>query len=171
MLYPIEQYIPQGDSQLISSSLLWEYDLTDFDWDKSKCIVVERVIERGRPEDYRGAINRYGGIENFREIIKAVRHLSPKDIAFVCFFFKLNKEELLCYRRQQLRGERDTPKSETRGGCTLLLLVRLLGGFLARFAPRFNSRTRRGCDTDAYAHAVTARSFNSRTTANVAKSF
>lgn len=108
MLYPIEQYIPQGDSQLISSSLLWEYDLTDFDWDKSKCIVVERVIERGRPEDYRGAINRYGGIENFREIIKAVRHLSPKDIAFVCFFFKLNKEELLCYRRQQLRGERDT---------------------------------------------------------------
>lgn len=122
MLYPIEQYIPHGDSQLISSSLLWEYDLTDFDWDKSKCIVVERVIERGRPEDYRGAINRYGGIENFREIIKAVRHLSPKDIAFVCFFFKLNKEELLCYRRQQLRGERDTPKSETRGGCTLLLL-------------------------------------------------
>ena len=116
MLYPIEQYIPHGDSQLISSSLLWEYDLTDFDWDKSKCIVVERVIERGRPEDYRGAINRYGGIENFREIIKAVRHLSPKDIAVVCFFFKLNKEELLCYRRQQLRGERDTPKSETRGG-------------------------------------------------------
>ena len=69
MLYPIEQYIPQGDSQLISSSLLWEYDLTDFDWDKSKCIVVERVIERGRPEDYRGAINRYGGIENFRAIM------------------------------------------------------------------------------------------------------
>lgn len=116
MLYPIEQYIPQGDSQLISSSLLWEYDLTDFDWDKSKCIVVERIIERGRLEDYRGAINRYGGIENFREIIKAVRHLSPKDIAFACFFFKLNKEELLCYRRQQLRGERDTLKSETRGG-------------------------------------------------------
>lgn len=106
MHYPIEQYIPHDDSQAISPSLLWEYDLTNFDWDKSKCIVVERIIERGRPEDYRGAINRYGGIENFREIIKTVRHLSQKDIAFVCSFFKLNKEELLCYRRQQLRSER-----------------------------------------------------------------
>ena len=106
MHYPIEQYIPHDDGQAISPSLLWEYDLTNFDWNKSKSIVVERIIERGRPEDYRGAINRYGGIENFREIIKTVRHLSQKDIAFVCTFFKLNKEELLCYRRQQLRSER-----------------------------------------------------------------
>ena len=105
MIYPIEQYIPHGDDLTISASLLWEYDLTHFDWDKSKCIVVERIIERGRPEDYRGGISRYGGIENFREIIKSVRHLSRKDIAFVCTFFKLNKEELLCYRRQQLRSE------------------------------------------------------------------
>jgi len=31
----------------ISKSLLWEYDLTNFDWDDMKTVVVQRVIERG----------------------------------------------------------------------------------------------------------------------------
>ena len=39
-----------GDSS-ISPSLLWEYDLSHFDWWKSRKIVVQRVIERGWLKD------------------------------------------------------------------------------------------------------------------------
>lgn len=57
-----------GDSS-ISPSLLWEYDLSHFDWWKSRKIVVQRVIERGGGRIF-SRINLYGGIEGFREIIK-----------------------------------------------------------------------------------------------------
>ena len=30
----------------VSPSLLWEYDLSDFDWWKSRKIVVSRILER-----------------------------------------------------------------------------------------------------------------------------
>lgn len=103
MQIPFLQYLPKSDSRSISPSLLWEYDLSSFDWERSRRLVVQRVIERGRLEDFVGAINRYGGIEAFRETIKEVPHLSDKDIAFVCTYFNLNKDELLCYRRKQSR--------------------------------------------------------------------
>lgn len=87
----------------ISKSLLWEYDLSNFDWDYMKVIVVQRVIERGWMDDFYGAINKYGGIDNIREIIKDIPVLSEKDMNFVCAIFNLKKEDLRCYTRKQLR--------------------------------------------------------------------
>lgn len=87
----------------ISKSLLWEYELSAFDWDNMRILVVQRVIERGRPEDFYAAIKRYNGLENFREIIKEIPYLSPKDISFVCAVFDLKKEDLKCCIRKQSR--------------------------------------------------------------------
>ena len=43
----------------VSPSLLWEYDLSDFDWWKSRKIVVQRIQERGWLEDYYAGFNLY----------------------------------------------------------------------------------------------------------------
>ncbi len=90
----------------ISPSLLWEYDLSNFDWWKSRKIVVQRIIERGWLSDFYAAFNMYGGVEGFREIIKEIPSLSARDLNFVCNAFNLNKEELRCYTRKQLRDQR-----------------------------------------------------------------
>jgi len=88
----------------ISKSLLWEYNMDEFDWDYMRRTVVQRVIERGWPKDYYAAIKMYGGLDNFREIIKnEVPYLSERDMNFVCVMFNLKKEELKCYTRKQLR--------------------------------------------------------------------
>lgn len=87
----------------ISTSLLWEYDLNGFDWDNMQSIVVQRVIERGWIDDFYAAIRIYGGIDNFKSIIKQIPVLSEKDTQFVCSVFNLKKEELKCYTRKQLR--------------------------------------------------------------------
>jgi len=89
----------------ISPSLLWEYDLSNFDWWKSRKIVVQRIIERGWLKDFYAAFNLYGGIEGFREIIKEIPSLSERDMNFVCKAFNLKKEELKCYTRKQLRNQ------------------------------------------------------------------
>ena len=89
----------------ISPTLLWEYDLSHFDWWKSRKIVVQRVIERGWLKDFYAAFNLYGGISGFREIIKEVPSLSPRDMNFVCVIFNLKKEELRCYTRKLSREQ------------------------------------------------------------------
>ena len=87
----------------VSPSLLWEYDLSDFDWWKSRKIVVQRILERGWLEYYYAGFNLYGGIEGFREIIKEIPFLSPRDMNFACIVFDLKKEDLKCYTRKLLR--------------------------------------------------------------------
>lgn len=89
----------------LSPTLLWEYDLTQFDWWKSRKVVVARVIERGWLKDYFAAFDLYGGMEGFRQIIKELPHLSPIDMNFVCIAFGLKKEELRCYIRKQYREQ------------------------------------------------------------------
>ena len=87
----------------INPALLWDQDISTFDWWEGRKLVVQRVIERGRPEDFCAAFNMYGGIEGFREIIKTLPYLSDKDINFVCTFFDFKKEDLKCYTRSLLR--------------------------------------------------------------------
>lgn len=86
----------------INHSLLWEYDMEVFDWQNSKTIVAQRVIELGTPEDFYAAFDLYGGIEGFRDIIKTIPYLSDIDINFVCIIFKLKREELRCCTKRQL---------------------------------------------------------------------
>lgn len=87
----------------ISNSLFWEYDLSNFNWEDMKVLVVQRVIERGWPKDFYAMIKKYGGIENIRHIIKEIPFLSDKDMNFVCMVFNLKKEELKCYTRKLSR--------------------------------------------------------------------
>jgi len=88
----------------VRHSLLWEYDLSGFDWQYMRALVVERVIERGWDEDYYALFALYGGMEGVRQIIRhEVLLLSDKDIAFVCAAFNFKKEELKCYIRKQSR--------------------------------------------------------------------
>jgi len=95
----LDKYKPGSHS--INHSLLWEYDIDNFDWHNSKSLVVQRVIELGEPEDYYAAFDLYDGIEGFREIIKTLPYLSNIDINFVCLFFNLKREELRCCTRRQ----------------------------------------------------------------------
>lgn len=91
----LDKYIPGGHR--MNTALLWEYDMEDFDWQKSKTVVAQRVVELGTPEDFYAAFDLYSGIEGFREILKTVPYLNELDQHFVCTFFNLKKEELRCY--------------------------------------------------------------------------
>lgn len=83
-------------------SLLWEYELEDFDWEAMRTVVLQRVIERGRMTDFYAALNLYG-LPGFKEGVKEIPYLNAKDIAFVCTVFGLKKRELKCYTQKQLR--------------------------------------------------------------------
>lgn len=85
----------------LRASLLWEYELNDFDWNAMRNIVLQRVVERGRINDFYAALNKYG-INEFKEGIKSIPYLNAKDLAFVCTVFGLKKRELKCYTQKRL---------------------------------------------------------------------
>jgi hypothetical protein len=84
----------------VRKTLLWEYDLDQFNWDEMRTLVVQRVVERGRMNDFYAILIRYG-LKGVQEAIKQISYLNPKDIAFVCSVFNLKKEDLKCYTKQQ----------------------------------------------------------------------
>ena len=69
----------------VSPHLLWEYDLATFDFERSRFLVIERVIERGNLQDWRTIYAAYG-----KEAILATaagsKQLSDRDKAFTKLF-------------------------------------------------------------------------------------
>ena len=89
----------------INPTLLWEYDLGSFDWQGMKNIVIQRVVERGWPNDYYAMLNLYGD-RIVRQEVNKIPYLNDKDMNCVCQMFNLKKEDLKCFKnklsRQQL---------------------------------------------------------------------
>lgn len=92
----------QHKDTVIRPSLLWEYDLNNFDWIAMRGIVVQRVLERGRMDDYYAMLNLYGW-EGVREAMRTIPYMNRKNMNFVCFVFDLKKEELRCYTMRPSR--------------------------------------------------------------------
>ena len=88
----------------LNTGLLWEYRLENFDWQKNRKTVAERVISMGRLSDWYAAFDLYGGIRGFRKIARdEVVDISPRDLNFMCHALKIKKEDTRCYKQAQLR--------------------------------------------------------------------
>ncbi len=84
----------------INPGLLWEYDMSRFDFLEMRNVVVQRVVERGWPDDWYAALNLYD--ENgMKEAIKSLPYLNDKDMHFVSILFEIPLSELKCYIRKQ----------------------------------------------------------------------
>ena len=97
-------YKEQKGKHQINRSLLWEYCLDNFDWQKYRRVVAERVIKMGRLFDWYAAFDLYGGIRGFRRIARdEVIDLTPRELDFVCRALNINITDTKCYKQAQLR--------------------------------------------------------------------
>lgn len=94
-----EDYKMHPDAH-VRQSLLWEFDLGRFDWQTMRDTVVQRVMERGRMDDFYAILNLYGE-EGVKAALKAIPYMSDKNMNFACVTFNLRKEELKCYTKKQ----------------------------------------------------------------------
>lgn len=96
---PFEDYYNHKNAE-VRPTLLWEYDLSNFDWQKMRNEVVQRVLERGRMDDFYAILNLYG-VEGVKAALREIPYMNDKDMNFACVAFDLRKEELKCYTRKQ----------------------------------------------------------------------
>ncbi len=83
----------------LNPKLLWEYDLSDFDYQDMRNVVVERVIERGWPDDFYAILNLYGE-QGVKEAIKQIPTLNNVDMNFVKVVFNIPLNKLRCYKEK-----------------------------------------------------------------------
>ena len=96
-----DNYKQHSDAK-INPSLLWEYNLSDFDYHQMRNVVVQRVVERGWHNDFYVALNTYG-LDGMKAAIKEIPYLNDKDMNFVSVVFEIPLSELKCYERKQSR--------------------------------------------------------------------
>ena len=100
-------YKEEKGKHRVNQGLLWEYSLENFDWQRYRRVVAERVIAMGRLFDWYAAFDLYGGIRGFRKIARdEVVDLSPRDLDFMCRALNIEKTETKCYKLAQLRKAR-----------------------------------------------------------------
>lgn len=100
-------YNSERGKHQINRGLLWEYRMEDFDWQKYRKVVVERVISMGRLSDWYAAFDLYGGIRGFRKIARdEAMDLSSRNLEFMCKALNLEMTETRCYKQAQLRKAR-----------------------------------------------------------------
>lgn len=85
----------------ISKLPFWDVDFDKIDFDKDKTFVIGKVMNYGGLNDFKAVIDYYGKKTIKEEIVKAT-DLSKETISFMCFYFKLKKEDFVCYNRRQL---------------------------------------------------------------------
>ncbi|HMQ60670.1 MAG TPA: hypothetical protein PKE06_08380 [Flavilitoribacter sp.] len=69
---PVKRSVP-----VIRRHLLWEYDWKEIDFSNLATVVIERVIERGTPEEWQEIVNFYG-INKMLEIAEKSTRLDRK---------------------------------------------------------------------------------------------
>jgi hypothetical protein len=99
----LEDYEKHPDAK-INPALLWEYDLFDFDFQQMRNVVVQRVIERGWPNDWWAALNLYGE-KGMKDAIKNIPYLNNKDMNFVSIAFDIPLSKMKCYEKKQLQPQ------------------------------------------------------------------
>ena len=85
--------------------LFWEFKYDEMDWRKDFETVIERVVERGSPEEWQEMIRFYGEKKVVNTLTNKTTYLTDRAIKKVCDFFKLKPEDLKCYIRKQLRPQ------------------------------------------------------------------
>jgi hypothetical protein len=90
----------QHPDATLNPNLLWEYNLTEFDYMAMSDVVIHRVIERGWPNDWYFILNFYG-VEKIKETIKNLAYLNDKDMNFVSHQFGIPFTSMKCYEKKQ----------------------------------------------------------------------
>jgi hypothetical protein len=85
--------------------LFWEFKYDEMDWQKDSETVMERVVERGSPEEWKEMIKFYGERKVIHTLKNKTTYLTDQAIKKVCDFLKLKPEELKCYIRKQSRTQ------------------------------------------------------------------
>lgn len=85
----------------LSKQAFWDVDMDKIDYEKHAAHVVEKVIDRGKEQDFINLIKFYG-FNNVKELALQANWLSDIGMNFCCVIFKVKPTDFKCYEKKQL---------------------------------------------------------------------
>jgi hypothetical protein len=85
-------------------SLFWDVNVDSIDLQIHRASVIERIILRGRFNEFKDILNYYGQ-DVVKDTILQIRYLDKVTLAFCSAFFDLPLSEFRCYKLAQLNPE------------------------------------------------------------------
>lgn len=85
-------------------SLFWDVNVQQIDLQKHQASVIERIMLRGRYEEYK-AMMRYYGRAIVKNTMLNARYLDKRTLAFCSTIFDVPETEFRCYKLAQLNPE------------------------------------------------------------------
>jgi len=76
-----------------AQNLFWDVDINDVDLQKHKRYIVERVLTRGKMQDFEKLLTLYSK-EEIRIELKKSKELDPKTLHFCSWYFNIPQTEL-----------------------------------------------------------------------------
>jgi hypothetical protein len=92
------------DKPQLSKQAFWDVNMDTIDYKKHAVYVVEKVIERGKAQDFRNLLSYYG-FEKVGKLALKANWLSDISINFCCVLFKVKPTDFKCYEKKQLNRE------------------------------------------------------------------
>jgi len=86
----------------LRKELFWDMDADTLDERIHQRYIVRQVIMFGTLDEFRTILSYYG-LDAIRESIKKAGYLDPKTFSFVTTILDIDKNEMLCYTKKQLR--------------------------------------------------------------------
>ena len=83
-----------------SSHLFWDVDRSTLDLQRSKKLIVERVLEYGQMKDWE-ILQEVYGLEEIKKVAVNIRSLDEVTLSFLCSLFGMDKSDFRCYTHKQ----------------------------------------------------------------------
>lgn len=79
----------------IDLSLFWDVDVNNIDYEKNSQFIINRVLLKGRLNDW-NEIKQYYGLERIKRETLTMRYLDSRTLSFCSFIFDVPKSEFRC---------------------------------------------------------------------------
>jgi hypothetical protein len=84
----------------LSAALFWDVDRSKLSWEQDASLLVERVLQFGRLQDWKILRNQLG-IKKIGALAKQLRSLDPPSLSFISFVTGIPQEHFRCYIERQ----------------------------------------------------------------------
>jgi len=84
----------------LNKAYFWDTDFEKLDEEKSKRLIIERVLNYGNLREIQ-LIKSFYGMEEVKSVLCKLNYIDPKTLNFVSLFFRIPKTKFKCYIKKQ----------------------------------------------------------------------
>ena len=85
----------------LNKAYFWDVDVTQIDEEKSKRLIIERVINYGNLHEIK-LIKEFYGIKEMKSTLCNLNYIDSKTLNFISLLLQVPKRKFKCYTRKQL---------------------------------------------------------------------